>query len=63
VADTQRSSSAEPVERVLPAPETSQIAASGSNRSTLSFVVLALAGLLAASILLGLARPRAARAR
>lgn len=49
-------------ERVLPNPETSQVATVTAARSTLSLLVLALAGLLALSILLGLARPRAGTA-
>lgn len=49
-------------ERVLPSPEASQVAIVTETRSTLSLLVLALAGLLALSILLGLARPRAGAA-
>lgn len=44
--------------QVLPSPAASQLAETPPNRSSLSFFVLALAALLAASLLLGLARPR-----
>jgi len=46
--------------QLLPSPSGSQLATGTSNHSNLSIVVLALAALLGLSILLGLARPRAA---
>ncbi|CAB4365040.1 MAG: hypothetical protein F2681_14900 [Actinobacteria bacterium] len=47
----------------LPTPRVDQLAAEHESRSTLSVLVLMLAGLMAASILLGSARPRTAAAR
>lgn len=61
-AATSVTPAAEVSERVLPNPETSQVATVTETRSTLSLLVLALAGVLALSILLGLARPRAGAA-
>lgn len=49
-------------QRMLPAPSNDQLSAPSVTRPTLSWVVLAIAGLLGASILLGLARPRRAGA-
>jgi hypothetical protein len=48
--------------RILPAPADEQLADPAQSRPTLTWLVLAIAGLLAASILLGLARPRTAAA-
>jgi hypothetical protein len=43
---------------VFPAPSAGAIASQGGVRSTLSLVVLTLIGIIAASLLAGLARPR-----
>ena len=47
----------------LPTPSAAQLAPTPQERSTLSVFVLAIAALLALSILLGLARPRSARVK
>ena len=45
----------------LPTPTGAELAMPATSRPTLSWLVLAVAGVLAVSILLGMARPRAAR--
>lgn len=62
-ASAPASDAAGAVTQLLPAPRESEVAVPATRRSSLSVVVLALAALLAISILLGLARPRRAQVR